>query len=402
MSVEVENHIWLMSAEAKPLLSQTEQQLAEDMNVVRIVTRLRKVISAERSAIVLQLAQLRIRARRKFDQASKMFVTSRGLEMATDQRIARFKAQRFDDFNEVIDVCCGIGGDLIGLALQNRNRIVVGIDKDPLAVLYANANLAAYDLPPTAQLGTFEETNWVAANAVHLDPQRRQTERSIRGDKFLPSLDSLAAIIQDRISAGIKVAPATDVNQTVFRLAEREWIGHHRQCQQQMIWTADLAVRPGCLRAVRLSGDGGVTAFEFPADEVHTCQPQMAATVGKYYYEPHNVLLASKLFPALACLLNLSIVAANVPYFTSDAKISNKLLSRFLVIESLPAHPRQVTKELKRLKIGRLEIKHRGLPDYLTDVYRRIKLGVGEPATLILSPINGQPTAIIAIRQTGV
>ena len=74
-------------------------------------------------------AELRLRARAKFDRAGRMFFTRSGLEQASAEVVARHRARRFDTAGPVADLCCGIGGDLIALAERHP---VLAVDIDPL------------------------------------------------------------------------------------------------------------------------------------------------------------------------------------------------------------------------------------------------------------------------------
>ena len=87
---------------------------------------------------------LREKARVKFTRADEMFFTREALEMASAEPVARYRAGRFAAFGTVADLCCGIGGDAIGLA--SAGLAVVAVDRDPLRVRMAEANLAAYGL----------------------------------------------------------------------------------------------------------------------------------------------------------------------------------------------------------------------------------------------------------------
>lgn len=92
----------------------------------------------------LDTVMLRERARAKFTRSDEMFFTREALEMASAEPVARHRAGRFAEYGTVADLCCGIGGDAIGLA--SACVAVVAVDRDPLRVRMAEANLAAYGL----------------------------------------------------------------------------------------------------------------------------------------------------------------------------------------------------------------------------------------------------------------
>jgi len=56
-----EDYRWLISDEAAPFLSETQIAIEEQINALSIAKKLRKRISPERSALVMEQAQLRIK-----------------------------------------------------------------------------------------------------------------------------------------------------------------------------------------------------------------------------------------------------------------------------------------------------------------------------------------------------
>ena len=76
---------------------------------------LRAHFPAELCRAAVALAQLRRRARDKFSLADRMFFDREGLEMASRQEIARYRAWRLRYCEVILDLCCGIGGDLLEL-----------------------------------------------------------------------------------------------------------------------------------------------------------------------------------------------------------------------------------------------------------------------------------------------
>ena len=67
-----------------------------------------------------------------------MFFTDRALQQATDELLADYKARRFPAQRAVIDLGCGIGGDLLAIAQRGPT---LGVDNDPILALLAAANL---------------------------------------------------------------------------------------------------------------------------------------------------------------------------------------------------------------------------------------------------------------------
>src|SRR5690625_1299561 len=112
-------------------------------------TRLRRNAPAELVAAALTQARLRHRAREKFgEDADRMFFTVDGYEQATRRSVADHRAQRIvttlGSDAHVLDLCCGIGSDLIALA--RAGATVDGVEADPLTAAVARANTEALDL----------------------------------------------------------------------------------------------------------------------------------------------------------------------------------------------------------------------------------------------------------------
>ena len=97
--------------------------------------------------MALTQAELRERAVAKFGElAASMYFTPDGLEQATRLSVATHRAARLTAFgaSTVVDLGCGIGGDL--MAFARAGLTAAGVDVDPVRVAVASANLSALGL----------------------------------------------------------------------------------------------------------------------------------------------------------------------------------------------------------------------------------------------------------------
>ncbi|MEM7782765.1 MAG: hypothetical protein AAF623_05375 [Planctomycetota bacterium] len=392
-----DDYRWLVSDEAIPILKETRESFKQRVNALSIAKRLRKTCSPSRSALLMEQAQLQIRAARKFELSDSMFFTRKGLEQASSWRIAEYKADRYAAFNRVADICCGIGGDLIALANQNSHGCTFGVDSDPLTCLFAEKNLVANDVNATILEEAVEslvDPNW---EAIHVDPDRRVGGRTVVGNRFSPTLDAIHSKFGIDRAIGIKVAPATSKSNFVNPTMEREWIGDHRECKQQVIWTGELVRNPGC-RTATYVGKRGVSRISVPEDETLT-DYKLDSEFRRYIFEPHSSVLAAGLTDTLSRKYQIRRFAKQIVYLTGDEPISDPLLTQFEIIEVLPMDLRLTSRLLNALDVGEIEVKKRGVVNVVADRYSRMKLQGPNKATIILTRFGKSGVTLVTRRK---
>ena len=403
-----DDFLWLMSDEAAPVLKQVQGAFAERVNVVRIAKSLRKLTSPTRGALVMEQAQLRKKAGQKFTRASRMFFTRRGLEQASGQRLAEYKASRFQSLKSVADVCCGIGGDLLSLARRDHSddsktevARTIGVEIDELTSLFARKNLEAYslgqDLADVRQID-FAEFDLSNLDGIHVDPDRRVQERTVHGSRFLPSLPDVFQRLPSSCTAAIKVAPATPLASYFPPNVQREWLGDDRECKQQILWVGPETDKPGHRTATHIGKQGEVSQISVLESE---SRPEV--TVGKqilrYLYEPHAIVLAAQLNNLIGDRYGLKRFSADVVYLTGDEVVEDPLLTQFEVLAVLPLNLRKTQVFLNRLEVGEIEVKKRGIDDVTASQFKRLKLDGKQRATVLLTRLGRSRIAVIAKRR---
>jgi hypothetical protein len=394
---------WLLSPQATPWLELASTELEPS---VAAVARWRRELSAERVHFILQQAALRHRAREKFAAAERMFFTPLGLEQATDEAIAGHKAGRFDERlvggGIVADLCCGIGGDLLALA---RRGPVIGVDRDPITALLAEANLAASRLPSgdassnakmqTADVATF---SLAECRGWHIDPDRRpEGRRTTRAILHDPPPAIIERLLADCPNGAVKLAPSAELPDGWESRAELEWISSRRECRQLVVWFGDLCERPGTRRATVLSAARERRAFAGPAD----VYVPVADRIGRYVFEPDPAILAAGLCGALAAECGLEAVTSQAVYLTGEPAahiLHDAALACFEVMDVLPLRIKPLRQWLRDRGIGRVEVKKRGVDIDPQRLVAELQ-GPGEGhATLLICKMREKTTAIIARR----
>jgi uncharacterized protein (DUF885 family) len=90
--IDIADYKWLTGSEAAAYLAELAAS-AEPLHIS--IERLRRGLSPVKAHLLLEQVELRRRAREKFTSADRMFFTRVGLEQATDEWVARYKAARF-------------------------------------------------------------------------------------------------------------------------------------------------------------------------------------------------------------------------------------------------------------------------------------------------------------------
>jgi hypothetical protein len=386
---------WLVSAEAVPWLAAAAQTGGSLTTKTKV---LRRDLSPARAHLVLEQVELRRRAAVKFARADEMFFTPRALEQATSETVAGWKAARFaslsgnDGASGLADLCCGIGGDLLALAGQAS---AVGVEREKILALFAQANLAACGLNSShVRCQDVREFSVTGFAAWHIDPDRRTARGRVAQPAFAePGIEDLEKLLKSKPHAAIKLAPAARAPQDWNEQCEREWISERGECKQQVAWFGGLARNPGNCRATVLGRDKPRTLV----GQVDV-RPAVLDAPGRFVYEPDAAVLAAGLSGALAAMHGIAALGSETGYLTGDAAIRDPALAAFELLEFAPFDRKRLKTMLRGRNIGRPEIKKRGFDLDLERLQRELRGAGGEPGVILLTPIAGKVLVILARR----
>ena len=398
---------WLVSSEATSLLSMAQEDFLAPLSPLKIAKQLRKSTTLTRAALIMEQAQLRIRARSKFPLADQLFFTKRGLEQSSGAELSICKARQFKNHESVLDVCCGIGGDLLGLANRDPTNpilITTGIDSDPVTALFARHNLQQFlqSEQITHAAATVLDQDFTAADlndfsGIHLDPDRRKARRATDGRHFSPSLTDVFSRVSDAQLVAVKVAPATPIEDSWPDQLHRQWLGDRRECKQQVLWLG--SDFPPSQRSATLVTDDG-SEHHICCDGQSNVNRMTAPGLKQFLYEPHAAVLAAKLEDHLAAKHSLARIARSIPYFVSETPIQEPLLAGFQVIEMLKMDFKAIHRFLADRDVGEVELKQRGIDNVTFERFRKLKLKGSKKATLLLTRYGAfqKRRAIVATR----
>ena len=390
---ELEDYRWLVSDAAAEWLVRVAND-AEPLG--RQTARLRKELSPTRTHLLLEQAELRRRGREKFAHAERMFFTRKGLEQATDQWVAAYKASRFPEGSPAADLCSGIGGDLLAIA---RRSNAVGVEREPSVCLLAEANLDVLGVSGEVRQADAVRFPLAEFAAWHVDPDRRPAgRRTTRLELHEPELSSLEEQLRIQDSAAIKLSPAAEASMAWQRRAELEWISRGGQCRQLVAWFGGLARDPGRRRATIVDGRGDpFTVLASWTGDV-SAGPPIAPRVGRYLFDPDPAILASGLLGTVALAEGLAALAPWGGYLTADRPLERPGLAALEVEEVLAFDVKRLRRLLAERGVGRLEIKKRAVDCDPEGLRKRLQLRGDRDAVLVVAPVGRSTAAILARR----
>ncbi len=368
-------------------------------DVARTVSRLRKDgHSPDLVSAVVTQSRLRARGAAKFGSfAERMLFTRAGLEQATRLPIAARHAARFRDagLRRVADLGCGIGGDALGLA--GLGLEVEAVDADEVTAAIAAYNLAPFGDAATVRHGTAEDADLSRVDAVWLDPARRTAGHSettrTRPEDWSPSLD-WAFDLAGRMPTGIKLGPGLDRG-IIPADVEAQWVSADGSTVELVLWSNALA-RPAVRRAALVMRADQAWELTGAAD----ADDEPVRALGAFVHEPDGAVIRARLIGDVARSLDAGMLDEHIAYLTSDAAVTSPFVASFRVREVLPAEVRALSRALRERRIGRLEIKKRGVDLDPASLRTSLKLRGDDSATLLLTRIGAKRVAILADRVT--
>ncbi|SDC06971.1 class I SAM-dependent methyltransferase [Nocardioides lianchengensis] len=378
---------WLLTEPGQQLLARATEVAGDDP--LRAQSALRRDASAEQVAAALTQATLRLRAVPKFgDLAPRLYFTPDGLEQATRVPVAEHRAARLEAFRTttLVDLGCGIGGDL--MAAARAGITCAGVDLDPVRVEVARANLEALGLPGAVMVADATTVDPAPFDVAFADPARRTGRgRSFDVDDWTPPWPFVERLL--RRDSCVKVAPGIP-HGLVPAGVEAEWVSDHGEVKEAALWSGSLATTA---RRATVIGDGGlatITDEDDPGPGAVGVVP-----VGRYLYEPDGAVIRAGLVTAVASGVGGGLVDEHIAYVTSEQSFATPFARGYEVLTELPYREKQLRAALRERGIGRLTIKKRGVDVVPEQLRKRLDLRGDDEATIVLTRVAGQGTALL-------
>ena len=367
------------------------------------IQTLRKRTTPEVAVSVVSLLELRHRARAKFSDAVSLFFTPEGLEQASSETIARWRATQFPANIALLDACCGIGSDARAFA---DNRRVVAIDADPTTAFCASLNLKrADDCHIACADVTLLDLPSIARNGVKsafFDPSRRVTDafgkrvRASSADDYSPPLSFFSHLAQHFAYTAAKVSPAIADEALISLGVGVEFVSHRGECKEAILWSEAFGRVPRPVSAPEprytasvLQNDG--TAHALNATGVSL--PAISAPQ-QFLIEPDPAVIRAHLVAELAEQLQAAPLESGIAYLTSGTCQPSVFADIYKIEAICPLDKKAIQRELRTLD-GRLTaVKKRGV-EAEPEVWRKQIKDVGQtPYILVLTRSQGKGIAL--------
>jgi SAM-dependent methyltransferase len=375
----------LLSPDGQAVLAEAVALAPTEGTLLSCHQRLRKRFPDDLVRAALETALLRRKAADKFTRAADMYFTREALEQSSGEIISSYRALRFAPHSRVADLCCGIGGDAIGLSAVAD---VTAVDLDPLRLAMAEENVKAYGRRAAFVPGDVTTVPLPDLDAAFLDPDRRADgKRHIRIRDCVPALDAARARFPAGFPLGVKVAPGVPWDELRTFDAEAEFISVGGELKECVLWFGPL--KTAGRRATVLPA--GVPLF---ADE--PAPPAEPGPPLAYLYDPDPAVVRSGLVSDLGRKLDARPIDADIAYLTGDRLIRTQFARAYRIEESLPFHAKRIGERLRALNVGPVTLTKRGSPVDVDELRRKWKLTGSAARTVILTKALGQPWALIA------
>jgi len=372
----------LLEPRGQDLLAEVEARSGAESDLA-LGTSLRRSHPAELVAAAVTQNHLRGRARGKFgDDAARMYFTHDSLEQATRATVARARARRLAaaDVAAVVDLGCGIGGDL--LALARAGLRVRGVERDPVRAAIARANLGALGLDGEIVEADLADVQPLPDEVPFLDPARRDG----RGRVFDPAAMTPRWDIVSRFlerPAVVKTMPGFP-HDLLPEGVEAQWVSDGGDLVEACLWGPGLAT--ASRRATALPSGAEIVGVGVPGD---------IGEVGGWLHEPDDAVIRAGLVGELATRMGGRLVDAHLAYVTTDEERANPLARSFRVLEELPYREKPMRAALVARDVGTLTVKKRGVDVVPEQMVRRLKLKGAQSATVILARIDDGARAFL-------
>ena len=348
-------------------------------------------------ASAIAVAQSRLKANSKFPiEAQHLWAVPEALEQASSAQVARYKARKVAELAHpklVLDLCCGIGGDMLALA---DIAPVIALDISAVRAWMAQTNAREFPRKHSILVLQADVANlpiqFTPGCFAHIDPARRNAGK--RGHDFAsvhPGPAVIAKLLAKAASGVVKLSPA--VNFSTLPVGHLELISEHGTVVQALLWTGVIGTELGENRRTATVIDRETTWSICDSPGAAATPEMLAQRPEAWLYEVDGAVTRSGLTATLARKLNLKWLSTDGCYLTGPTPIVHAALTPFAVSDDFA----YTESELFR----RLKTKDKPVPSTAPTVEVKTRGGLGLNTDLLqkkLAQHGGQGYCIFIYR----
>jgi len=356
-------------------IQQTLQEYATESDIIALRTILQKRFASAECIVLSQQIMLRQKATNKFPYAARMLFDSDGLAYATHAAVAAYHGQCFSSDDVVLDICTGIGSDL--LEISKQVHAVHSLDANAKRIRLARYNVTSCGNPKRATFHhcRFEDfTIPKEVTAVFADPLRRNARaRYIDPAEYSPAIDTIFfALEQNNIKNGkclIKLSPACDYT-TLLGLGRIEVISVDGEVKEVLFINDRESLYKRT--AVLLHTKHAPFRIVQSTDTIKNVSKAKA-----YIIEPDAAIIRSGLVAEYAESIQATFLDPYIAYLTTDHIPSAPGGTAYQIHESIPYSVQKIKSYLKKHSITALAIKKRGFAETPKALQKKIGIKKG-------------------------
>jgi hypothetical protein len=414
--MDVETFHALLTPSGQEALQAAMAFSPREENFLADFTDLSRLYYPDLARAALEIAILRGEAMDKFPRAGEMYFTRQALEQASAGEVSAYRVERYRPYNCVADLGCSIGGDTLALA---GCVPTIGLDRDPLRLAMAQANMTALGLTHRA---AFIQADLIShlplwcdhridtlvypySIALFFDPSRRAGyRRAFSVCDYHPPLSIIKEWLPRFPDLGVKISPGVDLAELSGYEAdgfgaEIEFISLRGELKEAVLWFGSL--RSGSLgsgplhtahrRATLLPGPHTLTA----ENTIRNAQYELSEPRA-FLYEPDPAILRAGLVTTLGAQLAAAQLDPEIAYLTADKLASNPFARVWGVEDWFPFGLKRLRTYLRERGIGRVVVKKRGSPLEPSALIHDLRLEGDLERVIFLTQLRGRPIVIVA------
>ena len=368
--------------QARALLAAPELLHAASADDLRVGEQLRRQWPADLVAAASEQAELQARARTKTNDADHLLLTRAGLEQASSDAVAQHRASRFRRLDgTVVDLCCGLGFDLRALG---QVCTVIGVDVDE-----THAVCAAHNSGVAVAVADVHDLRLDGVAAAYVDPARRESGTSGRRGGYQPALEWCLQLPVARVA--VKTAPGVDVA-TVPAGWEIEFVAEGRALKEACLWSPAWA---GAARRATVLSAGRTETLTSAGTSAGGSPLLPVAPPGGFLLDPSPAVTRAGLVAELGAELGGWQIDPKIAFLSADRPLTSPFGRSLRVEASLPFSVKALAAELRRLDVGRIDLRRRGLAGDVDDLRRRLRPHGTRHALVVLTRVVNKPWTLI-------